>query len=144
MADERTPLLEEGGVNHEATTMVFPSLKHALRLLPSQQLMTSKHIADIVKQSARAASVSHSYAFFFAVVLYLDSLSISASSQSRAATARSTQGLTIELWTSYSQLRLEESDILYISVESEILELLWTPILLDDESEFGPVHTSGE
>lgn len=136
---ERTPLLvEQSSLEQAATTShVFPSLQHALRLLSAQLPITIKHIQDIVPDSAQTASISHRHAFFFAAVLYLEASVIadrSRSAQHLSAIARAARGLTAELWTNYSELRLEDADAQGISIDDEISELLWTPILVDNRT----------
>lgn len=147
MASERTPLLvEQGSLQHETEVHEFPSLKRSLHLLSTRLPLSAESIRELMPDSA-AASISHQHAFFFAVVLHLEA-SVNSDGTSTAqhisAIARTVHGLTMELWASYSELRLEEADVHGISVQHEILELLWTPILVDDENGFSPEYTTGE
>ena len=150
MASERTPLLVEQGLGDRAaaTGYTLPSLRDALRQLSTEQSITAKHVRDLVPETAiRTLSLSHQYAFFFAILLYLEA-SVSADRTSTpqhvSAVRRTVHTLTVELWTAYSDLRLDDANSQDVSVETEVIELLWLPILMEEEASTGPQHTSGK
>lgn len=146
MASERTPLLEQGVTRPEAV-LPLPSLRRALESLSAHQPITTKDLRDVVPDEATPSSGTHLYAFFFAVSLYAELSNPTAPigmSQSHMSLAPDARGLVEELWTSYSEWRLGNTVSPRISSDLDVRELLWMPILSEDEGDDGPEFTSGE
>lgn len=146
MASERTPLLEQGIADPEAA-LLLPSLKRAVRSLPPHQVITTKHLRDVVPEGTTPASVTHLYAFLFSIPLYMEPSNTSPHtglSQSRIAHFRNPHELIEELWASYSGLGQGNAVSPGVPSDLDVRELLWTPILVDAEGDNGLEFTTGK
>lgn len=142
---ERTPLLEDGPRESSA----LPSLRAALRTLAAhQQQLTSEHITDLLS-SFPSLPPSRQYAFFFAVVLYLEARVMADRTSTLTqvnGVARTTHALCTELWASYVEVALAEVGDDDHATERAIMEMLWMPVRVDDDGENDDAEgrTSGE
>jgi hypothetical protein len=146
MTSERTPLLEQRVAGPQLAPLL-PSLRRAGDSLSSHQLITTKHLRDVVPDEATPTSLTHLYAFLFAIPLYMELLGLTAhmgASQSHISVFHNSHELIEELWTSYSESRLGNSVSPRIYSDLNVQELLWTSILAEDEGDNGPEFTSGK
>jgi len=130
----------------EPERALLPSLSHAVYSLSSHQAITAKHLHDVLSHGATPTSVTHLYAFLFAISLYMD-LSNSSTrtgvSQPHMSPFYNSHELVEELWTSYAESRLNDMSP-RIPSDLDVQELLWTPILVGADGNDGPEYTSGK
>lgn len=143
MTSERTPLLEQCAASPESAPLL-PSLRRACDSLCSHQLITAKHLREVIPDEAAPTPVTDIYALLFAIPLYMELLGSAAHIQSHIPLTHDSYELMEELWTSYSASRLGNSASPRISSNLDIRELLWVPIVADDEGDDGPEFTSGK